>query len=282
MKKPTNLIGQAIQSILNGLQTRGQKSQKQYEQQTEFSDYPDSLDTDERMLRENLDPIGEIPAAAYNPPTDQPTPTARARKAPAAQPKQSSFLPAFWTIASGFSLLLNVVLIAVLLLVGRELFVLKSLVADELLSGLYSNFVLMDQARITTEISVKKDIPVTFDLPISQDLVVTLNGAVPISGANVVINTGGLAIDSTADIVLPAGVQLPIHLEMTVPVTTNVPVDLIVPVDIPLNQTDLHAPFTGLQTVISTFYNVTLPEVKTPQDIPFCDTFPGICEYYFK
>lgn len=281
MKKLTDLVGQGIQILLNGLQTRGQKTKKQAEPAAYESDYPQSLDTDERMLREDLNPVGEL---RVDTPTRQPAAPALKTRRPKAAGGSTvrDLLPAFWTFASVFSLLLNFILIALLLLVGRELFVLKSLVADELLSGLYSNFVLMDQASIKTEINVRKDIPVTFDLPISQNITVTLTGDVPISGANVVINTGGLAINSPADIVLPAGQPLPIHLEMTVPVTTIVPVDLIVPVDIPLNQTDLHAPFSGLQTVITKFYDVTVPSVKTPRDIPFCETFPAICEFYFK
>jgi hypothetical protein len=37
-------------------------------------------------------------------------------------------------------------------------------------------------------------------------------------------------------------------------VDTTVPVTLNVPVDIPLNETELHEPFVGLQDVVRPFY----------------------------
>ncbi|HEY3311487.1 MAG TPA: hypothetical protein VGK00_07595 [Anaerolineales bacterium] len=190
-------------------------------------------------------------------------------------------LPAFWTVASALSLVVNIILIIALVLVGRELFVLKSLVGDKLLGGLYENFIYMDQAHIQTSINVSDTIPISFTLPISQDTVVVLNQDTHISGANVRINTGGIAINSPANIVLPAGTNLPVHLELSVPVTTTVPINIQVPVDIPLQQTELHKPFIGLQQVVAPFYNLLQPQVKGPQDIGLCKPFSLFCSFYF-
>jgi hypothetical protein len=46
-------------------------------------------------------------------------------------------------------------------------------------------------------------------------------------------------------------------------------------VDIPLNQTDLHQPFVGLQDVVKPYYNLleTLPD---SWEEVFCDTSPSI------
>ena len=191
-------------------------------------------------------------------------------------------LPAFWTVASIFSLIVNVILIVALVLLGRQLFVLKSIVGDKLLGGLYENFIFMDQAHIKTNITVSDNIPINFTLPISQDTMVVLTQNTSISGANVRINTGGITINSSANIVLPAGSKLPVHLELNVPVTTTVPININVPVDIPLQQTELHKPFIGLQQVVAPFYGLLQPQVKQSQDMPFCEPFASFCSFYFQ
>jgi hypothetical protein len=78
---------------------------------------------------------------------------------------------------------------------------------------------------------------------------------VTINNALVTVNTGGLNItQANTTIVLPQGTTLPVVLNLLVPVDTTVPVTLNVPVDIPLSQTQLHEPFTGLQDVVRPFY----------------------------
>lgn len=221
------------------------------------------------------------------PPTPAPSrPSHRlARSAPprrANKTERSAFWPIFWAVTGSVSILLNIILIAGLLLVGRQLFVLKALVSDDLLSGLYENFVLMDNATITTQVHVSKDIPVTFDLPLDQETVVSLTQDTSIYGAYVSLNSGGVVINAPADIVLPIGQQLPVRLQLSVPVSVTVPVELDVPVSIPLSSTELHEPFVGLQGVIGEFYQGTLPNIKQPRDLAFCQKFPSLCELYFK
>ena len=190
-------------------------------------------------------------------------------------------MPTIWTVASVLSLIVNVILIIVLVVLARELFVLKSIVGNDLLGGLYANFIYMDKAHIKTEITVKDTIPINFTLPISQDTVVTLTQNTPINGANVKITSGGLTINSAANIVLPRGTNLPVHLELNVPVTTSVPVTLKVPVDIPLEQTELHQPFVGLQQVVAPFYNMLMPKYKKASDVPACQSAPWLCNMLF-
>lgn len=175
---------------------------------------------------------------------------------------QGRILPAFWTVASLLSLAVNVVLIVILILVGKQLFPLKQLLTQQLLGGLYYNFVQMDQAQIKTEvlvtdtIHVSDSIAVTFDLPLSQDTRVVLTRDTPINRATIFLNNQAVPID----IMLPAGTPLDIRLDMsvpvnqTVPVELDVPVNLRVPVTIPLNETELHDPFIGLQEVVSPYY----------------------------
>jgi len=169
------------------------------------------------------------------------------------------FLPAFWTIASAMTFVVNIVLLIVLAIVLRNLGsvgVTVTGLSDHLLGGLYNNFVKMDQAHITTNIHVSKEIPVQFTLNVSGATDVTLTQDVAITGALVTVNTGGLNINNArANIVLPAGTILPVFIQnLVVPVDQHVLADLDVPVDIPLNQTELHEPFVGLRKVVEPFY----------------------------
>ncbi len=182
---------------------------------------------------------------------------------------QGKVLPAFWTVGAALSLLLNIILIIVLLVLARQLFTLKALVRDQVLGGLAENFRKMDAAVIRAEIEVNDTIPVNFELPVQFDLPVETTTTVLLSedtfiqGARVDLRTGGLIIqDAPADIVLPAGTALPIHLSIVVPVDTIVPVDtripihLTVPVAIPLEETELHEPFVGLQQVVDPYLDL--------------------------
>jgi hypothetical protein len=185
---------------------------------------------------------------------------------------QGKIGPAFWTIASLISLSVNIILVVVLILGGKQLFALKGLVANQLVGGLRQNFALMDQARISTTVNVDDTIPVKFDLPVVANTIVQLTENTRIRGATVNLSTGGLSITrAPADIVLPAGTSLPISLNIVVPVDTTVPVHLTVPVDIPLNQTELHRPFIGLQNVVSPYGNLLGSTPNSWQETPLCE-----------
>ena len=161
----------------------------------------------------------------------------------------------FWTIASIFSLTVNLILILVLILLAREIFGIKNALQNQLINGLYNNFTLMDQASIKTTIPIHTSVPAKFDLPLNTVTTVVLQKDVLMKNAKVVsLTTGGLTItNAPADIVLPMGTSLPVSLNLTVPVDQQIPVNLNVVVDIPLNQTELHAPFVGLQNVVNPY-----------------------------
>lgn len=199
-------------------------------------------------------------------------------------------MPAFWTISSILSLVVNIILVAVLIVVGREIFFLRAVVSDGVLGGLFTNFQKMDAAHIKTTIqvnetiTVKDTIPVQFTLPLEQETVVTLVDDTPVNQTTIYLN--GVAVP--LNLILPKGTKLGIDLNLdvpvdqTIPIELNVPVQLTVPVDIPLNQTELHEPFTGLQGVVSPYYEITSDMPATWEDIPFCG--PGsswLCRWYF-
>ncbi len=197
--------------------------------------------------------------------------------------KHERGLRTLWTVGSILSILLNCILIVVLIVLGNQLFTIKKMVGIDLVGGLYANFVKMDEASIKTTITVNDQIPINFNLPISQDTTVILREPTGINGARVTLNTGGLSINNApADIVLPAGTILPIHLELVVPVQQTIPITLTVPVDIPLDQTELHEPFTGLQQVISPLFWLLKPEWMSCKDVPVMGAVGPVCTLIFK
>jgi len=196
---------------------------------------------------------------------------------PKPRARRFQFLPAFWTIASLMSITVNIILIVILLIVFQMLGAIQGTANDKisgLLGGLYTNFVKMDQASIQTNIHVEKEIPVNFDLNVSGPTNVTLSQAVTISGALVTVQTGGLNIvNAQARIVLPQGTVLPINIEsLAVPVNQSVLAVLDVPVNIPLNQTQLHEPFVGLQKVVEPWYCLVEPNA-TLNGLQVCSPF---------
>ena len=218
-----------------------------------------------------------LPPSETPPPPPPPQP-------PAAKPRRAlRFGPAFWTVASVLSLVVNIILIGVLLVVGSQLFTLKRLLRDNLIGGLYNNFVLMDQASIRTTIPVKTEVPARFNLPLETDTTVRLTQDTRITAATVTLNTGGLTIiNAPTDIILPAGTDLPIHLKLEVPVDQKIPVELMVDVNIPLNQTELHEPFVGLQQVVLPYYTL-LNGTPDSWAQAFCGPKPNaLCRLLFR
>jgi hypothetical protein len=187
--------------------------------------------------------------------------------------------PAFWTVASIISLLVNITLIVIIILLSRQLFSLKQLVQEQLIGGLYSNFIKMDQSHIRTTIPIDTEVPAKFDLPLNTTTMVTLTEDTVIPKATIYdLDAGALRISKAkTNIILPAGSKLPVQLNLTVPVDQKIPVKLMVDVDIPLNQTELHIPFTGLRGVIEPYYSMLTQMPKTWQEA-ICGPQPsGFC-----
>jgi hypothetical protein len=178
----------------------------------------------------------------------------------------SGFFPLFWTIASAISLTINVLLCLLVfgLLSIREP-ITKTVTGQSsgILGGLYSNFQAMDQATIRSNIPVDASIPLDIMVPVNNaGAAITMVGAPAEFDAHVVINTGVLKINAPARVTLLRSVTpLNINLQgLVVPVQTSVPVHLDVPVNIPLNQTELHQPFVGLQEVVKPWHCLFLPK----------------------
>jgi hypothetical protein len=199
--------------------------------------------------------------------------------------------PAFWTTASVISLVVNIILLAFLIALARELFTLQSMVSDRLVGGLYENFVKMDQAHIQTTIlvsdtiQVKDTLPVVFDLPLKKGTRVTITQDTPVGDTTIYLNGAAVPLD----LVLPKGTELNIQLDLSVPVSQTIPVELDVPVrlnvpvDIPLDQTQLHDAFLGLRTVIEP-YHLSLSKLPdTVEEAPFCGPGLGwLCRLFFN
>ncbi|MGD8406102.1 MAG: hypothetical protein PVJ21_20770 [Anaerolineales bacterium] len=177
-----------------------------------------------------------------------------------AMPRREKLLRALWTTASVFSMGLNIVLIIILVMgfwAYRDIKVPEGVdisMLNNLLSGLHTNFEKLDRATIQTVIPVDAQIPLDITVPVQRTTQITLSETVSIPNARVVINTGGLNINSTASVTLPAGTPLTVNLNFNLPVQTSIPVHLDVPVNIPMADTELHEPFVGLQEVVQPIY----------------------------
>ena len=222
------------------------------------------------------------PPPAAKPPAATPSPAAEKKPIAAAKTSKPGkepgrFLPAFWTTASVLSVIVNLILIVVIVILAQQLFSLKRLVGNSLIGGLYENFILMDQAHIKTNITVADNIAIKFDLPISQEITVILTQDTVIYNARVGVLSGPTTVT------LPKGTNLPIQLNLTVPVSTTIPIKLNVPVDSALEKTDLHKPFVGLQGVVSPYYWMLQPQIKSASDLPACQgILGGLCRGFFK
>jgi hypothetical protein len=176
------------------------------------------------------------------------------------------------------SLTVNVVLLAVGLLGLRMLGALQFQAQDQaagILGGLYHNFVKMDQATISANIPVDASIPLNIVVPVQATTRITIAEAAVIPNAHVRINTGSLNIDANAEVTLPAGTPLTVTLDFPLNVQNNIPIHLDVPVNIPLNQTQLHEPFVGLQKVVEPFYCFIEPNV-TVNGVNVCSPIANI------
>jgi len=182
------------------------------------------------------------------------------------------FLPAFWTIASIMSFTVNIVLLivaAILLQNLKTVGVTVTGITDQLLGGLFNNFVKMDNATIRTQIPVNANIPLNITVPVKATTQITLAEAAVIRNAHVVINTGNLNINADATVTLPANTPLTVNLDFPLPVVDTIPVSLLVDINIPLKNTELSDPFNGLQDVVRPYYCLIKPKATSLIDNSF-------------
>lgn len=192
---------------------------------------------------------------------------------------QGRFLPAFWTVTAIFSLLVNIIFIAILIIFGNSFFELKKTVADGLVTGISNNLELMDQAHIVTTVLVETtvqlqdNLPVVFNLPINQSTQLSITEDIRVPGATIYLNNTPVLTDLT----LPAGTPIQVNFDMTIPVSESIPVDitvpvsLMVPLDVAVDQTDLHQSIVGLQSVIEPYKVVLGTEFNSKEDFPLCN-----------
>lgn len=203
--------------------------------------------------------VAKTPSAPALPPSDAPAKT---------KGSNSKIGPIFWTVASIISLLVNIgtviaLIIFVQLLGGpKKTLALAQDQASGLLGGLYMNFVKMDAATISTNIPVDANIPLNISVPVQTTTKITIAEAAVIPNAHVRIDTGALNIDANAQVTLPAGTPLVVKLDFPLQVQNSIPIHLDVPVNIPLNHTELHEPFVGLQKVVEPYYCFLQPNAQ--------------------
>ena len=172
---------------------------------------------------------------------------------------------AAWDMAAVSSLIVNAILVGALLIMAFQIKHLKDTV-NGVLGGLYGSFVEMDKASINTAIAVDTQIPLNFMLPVQQNTDVTLTRSVAIPGAYIVLNGSSVPVNVT----LPSGTNLPIALNIEIPVQVTIPVSMQVPINIPMDQTQLHIPFTGLQNTILPLYCTFNKNAQYPEGIFLC------------
>ncbi len=191
---------------------------------------------------------------------------------------QGKFKPAFWTVTAIFSLLVNTIFIAFLIIFGNYFFEIKKLVADGLVTGVSNNLALMDKAHIVTTVPVETtvqlhdNLPVVFDLPINQSTQLSITEDIRVPGAYIYLNNTPVLTDLT----LPAGTPIQVNLDMTIPVSQSIPVDVAVPVslkvplDVAIDQTDLHQSIVGLQSAIEPYKVLLGTKFNSKEDFPLC------------
>ena len=128
----------------------------------------------------------------------------------------------------------------------------------------------MDNASISTTITIDTQVPINFMLPIQQNTDVVLTESLTIPKAQFVLNSGGLSINAPASITLPAGTNLPVALNVAVPVQVSIPLTLQIPVNIPLSQTGLHQPLIGLHETVRSYYCQIDKNAQDSQGIYLC------------
>ncbi len=158
---------------------------------------------------------------------------------------------AFKNFALIFSFTVNLILVIVLVLVLWQVLPLVNGLVKPLVGGLNQSFVEMNDASIKRTIEVSEEIPIDFMLPLYTPTVVTLTKDVTLGDypITMILPGGGGQINGNVTLVLPQGLELPIQLGLDVPVQSQVPVNLQVSVDIPLDETELNAPFTRLENL---------------------------------
>ncbi len=166
---------------------------------------------------------------------------------------------AFKTFAILFSFTVNVILLIVLLLIAPLIIPIVDSIAKPIVGGLNSSFIDMSDASIVRTIQVEDEMPISFTLPLEATTDVVLAEAVPLNiPARFILPGGGGSINGNVALNLPQGLVLPVELALEVPVDQQIPVALDVVVEIPLQETELGAPFNTLRSLFEPLNNLLI------------------------
>jgi hypothetical protein len=190
--------------------------------------------------------------------------------------------PAYWNVTSTLSLVVNAILIAVVILMSREIFTLKRMVIRDMLGGLAANYALMDQATIHADVPINLEVPLDLRIPITQVTDVTLTQDTRVQRASVKIAAGIITINGPADIVLPAGTVLPVQLNMIVPYQDTIKYSTSVTLDIPLEKTSLHDQFVNVQQAVTPYFWAFSGSPLYWEDLVICKPLRAVCSWWFK
>ncbi len=159
-----------------------------------------------------------------------------------------AFFKLLWSFMVIFSFVVNVILVAVLLILGVFIFEIKNNVAQPLIGGLHSTAVGLHDATIDWTIPVRDNIPVNLDIQLDTVTTVKLVQPVPLQ-VNARIDLPGINaynVNAVVNLELPTGLELPVQLNVPVPVRERLDVALDVRAVIPLSQTQLADPIDNL------------------------------------
>lgn len=162
------------------------------------------------------------------------------------------------------SFLLNLVLIAVLIFLGIQLFVLKSGLAPlkPTVAKLTSAISDLQDATIRAEIPLQRDLPISLNVPVSQATNVRLTQSVPLQVPADITLPGVGFLSAVVALNLPEGLELPVFLDLNIPLEASIPISITVPVSIPLKDTELAPGFQKLSELVQPLADVVNGEEK--------------------
>ncbi len=147
---------------------------------------------------------------------------------------------------------LNVILFAVLIFLGVQLFVLKNGLGPvkPLIAELTGTIDGLQNATIKASVPLNERLPISLQVPVSQNTNVRVTQAVPLQVPADITLPGVGFLKANVALNLPEGLELPVFLSMTIPLESSVPVSLTVPVNIPLKDTELGPQFERLGKLV--------------------------------
>jgi hypothetical protein len=159
---------------------------------------------------------------------------------------------------------LNVILFAVLLFLGVQLFVLKRGLGPvkPLIAELTGTIEGLQNATIIASVPLNERLPIKLEVPVSQNTNVRVTQAVPLAVPADITLPGVGFLKANVALNLPEGLELPVYLSMTIPLESSVPVSLTVPVKIPLKDTELGPQFQRLGKLVQPLADLVNGEQK--------------------